>query len=68
MSKINLDKKELGQLKKAIERVQNELALHEDRTSSTKQDQFVEDLKLIVFELWQILTHHKLLVGRGNFE
>ena len=65
MSKINLSKKELNQLKKAINRVQNELRLHDGETASTKQDLFAEDLKLITFELWQILRHHGLLATGG---
>ena len=59
MSTINLNKKDLNRLKKAMDRVQNELNLHEAHTPST--DQFVEDIKLIVFELWAILKKHGLL-------
>ena len=56
--KVNLDKNELKRLEEAMRRVGNEISLHEE-TSSAKFEEFIEDLKLILCELWIILNSNK---------
>jgi hypothetical protein len=61
---INLTSQELETLRAAMDRVSNEISLHIGTTSTTRGDQLVEDITLIIAELSIILKRHTNSVSK----